>query len=124
MITVDKYKIFFGDFHGQWNASVEELALLPAGLTYHGYDFSAFQTPGIFQELQKIIDNNQIDYKLFPGRECMYEWGHLTTASLTGEIPAADKHSVSQFHHWALTVQLLLLITGKLLNRYAQPCLL
>ncbi|MCF6175404.1 MAG: hypothetical protein L3J71_06530 [Victivallaceae bacterium] len=100
MITVGKYKIWFGDFHGQWNASVEELALLPAGLTYHGYDFSAFQTPEIFQELQKIIDDNRIDYKLFPGRECFYEWGHLTTTRLTAEIPAADSQNIEKVLEW------------------------
>jgi len=100
MITVGKYKIFFGDFHGQWNASEEELALLPAGLSYYGYDFSVFQTPEIFNNLQKIINSNQIEYKLFPGRECMYEWGHLTTANLKGEIPATNSQNIEEVLEW------------------------
>lgn len=32
MITVGEQTVYFGDFHGQWNAAEEELALLVAGL--------------------------------------------------------------------------------------------
>jgi len=41
---------------------VKELAVLAAGLFYHGYDFSVFQTPSLFSELKNIFDSNNIDY--------------------------------------------------------------
>jgi hypothetical protein len=100
MITAGKYKIYFGDFHGQWNSSREELALLPAGLSYHGYDFTVFQTPSVFPDLKSILEDNEIDIISFPGLECMYEWGHLTTASLRGEPPARDNPDTEEVLQW------------------------
>jgi hypothetical protein len=61
MIKLGKDKIYFGDFYVHWNSSKEELALLPAGLNYHDYDFTLFQTPSIFPELKSIVDSNEID---------------------------------------------------------------
>lgn len=90
MIKTGKYRIFFGDFHGQWNASEEEMALLVAGLWYHGYDFTAFQSPDRYKFLSDIITRNNLPLQAFPGKEYMYEWGHLTTVNVKGKPPDAD----------------------------------
>jgi len=90
MIEVGKYRIFFGDFHGQWNSSREELALLVAGLWYHGYDFSAFQSPGMFKNLRDIITENELPVNVSDGKEYFYDWAHLTTANVKGTPPGID----------------------------------
>lgn len=90
MIEVSGQRIFFGDFHGQWNANEAELALLVAGWWRHGYDFTAFQTPNRFAALTQIMDALRIPMRIFPGREYMYEWGHLTTVGVEGEAPPID----------------------------------
>ncbi len=100
MIEVGKYRIYFGDFHGQWNASEEEMALLVAGLWYHGYDFSAFQTPARYDFFKRIVTANKIPLKIFPGMECMYEWGHLTTVNVKGKPPDADSTDYENVLAW------------------------
>jgi len=90
MIEIGRCRIFFGDFHGQWNASEEEMALLVAGLWYHGYDFTVFQSPARYEFFKNIVTVNNIPLEIFPGKECMYEWGHLTTVNVNGKPPDAD----------------------------------
>lgn len=100
MIEIGNNKIFFGDFHGQWNASEEELALLVAGLSYHGYDFSAFQSPDRFDSLNKIISENNLPLRLFPGKEYMYDWAHLTTVNVKGEAPPINDPDCEKVLAW------------------------
>jgi len=100
MIKIGKYRIFFGDFHGQWNASEEEMALLVAGLWYYGYDFTAFQSPDRYRFLKRILYFNQIPISAFPGKEYVYEWGHLTTVKVKGRAPDADNIDYKKVLKW------------------------
>lgn len=100
MIHVGKYKIFHGDFHGQWNASEEELALLVAGLWHHGYDFTAFQSPARHDALEGIITENKLPIHVFSGKEYMYEWAHLTTAYVKGEAPPINDPDYEKVLAW------------------------
>lgn len=100
MIKVGEHRIFFGDFHGQWNSSREELALLVAGLSWHGYDFTAFQTPDKYDFLTEIITEGEIPVVALPGHECMYEWAHLTTVGIKGERPRMDNPNVEEVLGW------------------------
>jgi hypothetical protein len=100
MLQIGKYKIFHGDFHGQWNAAEEELALLVAGLWYHGYDFTAFQSPARYDALQGIITENKLPIHVFSGKEYMYDWAHLTTVGVRGEAPPINAPDCEKILAW------------------------
>lgn len=100
MIEIGKEKIFFGDFHGQWNAAEEELALLVAGLSWHGYDFTAFQSPDRYESLEGIITENNLPIQVFPGREYFYDWAHLTTVNVKGEAPPINDPDSEKVLAW------------------------
>ena len=100
MIAREGRSIHFGDFHGQWNAAEDELALLVAGLWRHGYDFTAFQSPDRQEALRATVERNRIPLRIFPGREYMYDWGHLTTVGTTGDAPPINDPDVESVLRW------------------------
>lgn len=100
MIAREGRSIHFGDFHGQWNAAEDELALLVAGLWRHGYDFTAFLSPDRQEALRATVERNRIPLRIFPGREYMYDWGHLTTVGTTGDAPPINDPDVESVLRW------------------------
>ena len=56
MLKIAREKIFFGDFHGQWNEDQQNPSLLLAGLNYYGYDFTVFQGPGDTSVIERMAD--------------------------------------------------------------------
>lgn len=100
MITVGEKTVYFGDFHGQWNAAEEDLALLVAGLWQEGYDFTAFQTPDRYDALRGIVSTHALPLNVLGGREYMYDWGHLTTVGVEGTPPPIDSQDVASVLAW------------------------
>jgi len=90
MIEIGGRKIYLGDFHGQWNEDRTNPALLVAGLTYYGYDFSVFQGPGSNHWTESMARTLNVPITFFHGRECMFDWAHITTWDLEGDPPPID----------------------------------
>jgi len=96
VIEVGGHKLFFGDFHGQWNEDMTNPAILIAGLTYYGYDFSVFQGPGTNAYIDGMARALELPITFFPGRECFYDWAHITTWDLEGDPPPLDNPNVKE----------------------------
>jgi len=96
MIEIGGYKVYFGDFHGQWNEDRANPALLVAGLTYYGYDFSVFQGPGTNRAVESMARALNVPITFFPGNECMFDWAHITTWDLRGEQPPLDNPNYAE----------------------------
>jgi len=90
MIRLGSRTIYFGDFHGQWNETKTNPALLLAGLTYYGYDFSVFQGTGPTTWTDGMARALHAPITFFSGRECMFDWAHITTWDLEGDPPSLD----------------------------------
>jgi hypothetical protein len=91
MITLPSGRVYFGDFHGQWNEDYTNPALLVAAHSYYGYDFSVFQGFGPSTHVDGLARDLHLPLKFFPGRECMFDWAHVTTWGLQGEPPPLDE---------------------------------
>jgi hypothetical protein len=91
MITLPSGRVYFGDFHGQWNEDYTNPALLVAAHSYYGYDFSIFQGFGPNTYVEGLASSLHLPLKFFPGRECMFDWAHVTTWGLQGEPPPLDE---------------------------------
>lgn len=90
MITLPSGRVYFGDFHGQWNEDYTNPALLVAAHSYYGYDFSIFQGFGPITHVEGLARDLHLPLKFFQGRECMFDWAHVTTWGLQGEPPPLD----------------------------------
>jgi hypothetical protein len=91
MITLPSGRVYFGDFHGQWNEDYTNPALLVAAHSYYGYDFSIFQGSGPNTHVDGLAMDLHLPLKFFQGRECMFDWAHVTTWDLQGDPPPLDE---------------------------------
>lgn len=94
MLEIGGMRIFFGDFHGQWNEDHDNPSLLLAGYSFYGYDFCVFQGPGNSDAITSMMENLGMPFKVFAGRELMYNFNHITTLGFDGDIPPIDDPDV------------------------------
>ncbi len=91
MITLPSGNVYFADFHGQWNEDYANPALLVAALSQCGYDLSVFQGYGPATHVQILANSLRLPLTFFSGRECMFDWAHITTWDLVGPPPPLDE---------------------------------